>query len=177
MAEKGYHSVSVKEIAKKAGVSEMTVFRHFETKLSILHQLIQEYSYIPYFELFFKEQLSGELSHDLTKIANIYLSFMNKNKNIFLIAVRERGNLPELMEIISEENTKQLQMLLAQYLNQQMNAGHIRAIQCEEKAIGFLTGLFGFFVSTSLWGSHFLHDQEERFIQNAVDTFVNGVRN
>ncbi|MNI05138.1 hypothetical protein D3C73_580830 [compost metagenome] len=93
---------------------------------------------------FFKEQLSGELARDLIKIANVYLSFMNKNKTVFLIAIRERGNLPELMEIISEENTEQLQILLAQYLEQQVKTGHIRAIQCEEKAIGFLTSLFGY---------------------------------
>lgn len=34
--ERGYHNVTVEEIARAAGVSHMTFFRHFPTKVSVL---------------------------------------------------------------------------------------------------------------------------------------------
>ncbi|MEG0472368.1 MAG: helix-turn-helix domain-containing protein, partial [Solibacillus sp.] len=54
MEARGYNQVPVKEIAELAGVSEMTIFRHFETKIGILEALIQHQSYVPYYEQFFK---------------------------------------------------------------------------------------------------------------------------
>lgn len=176
MAERGFSHVSVKEIALCAGVSEMTVFRHFETKMGILQALIQTYSYVSYFEHFFSTELTGILEKDLKHIANTYLTFMEKNKPIFLIAVQERGTLPQLMEVISDQNTKQLQQLLANYFEQLINKGEMKAIDTKGQAIGFLTNLFGFFVSVTIWDNHFLQNQQESFINNSIESFVNGVR-
>ncbi|WP_199925440.1 TetR/AcrR family transcriptional regulator [Paenibacillus bouchesdurhonensis] len=175
MAERGYQNVTVKEIADRAGCSEMTVFRQFKTKLGILQELVTAYSYIPFFDNMFKNELTGDIEKDLEKIARVYLSYMHKNKPIFLIAVQERGNLPELLDSISKQNTQQLQGLLAQYFEQLMIAGKLRSVNAQEKAIDFLTTLFGFFASITLWENHFLHDREEAFIESVIDTFLNGI--
>lgn len=174
MAERGYSHISVKEIAAYAGVSEMTVFRHFETKMGILQALLHDYSYVPYFEHFFSHQLTGHVSDDLVHIANAYLTFMEKNKSIFLIAIQERGKLPELMESISNENTKQLQKLLANYFEGLIAEGKMKPLDAKVQAIGFLTSLFGFFVSITIGGDHFSHSQQEQFVQNMVEVFLHG---
>ncbi|KPN89647.1 TetR/AcrR family transcriptional regulator [Lysinibacillus sp. ZYM-1] len=175
MTEKGYSNVSVKDIANTAGVSEMTVFRHFETKMGILHAVLQAHSYIPYFERFFAQELSGNLTHDLQQIAHTYLAYMEKNKPIFLIATQDRNRLPELMEAISNTQTQQLQKLLATYLQSQINQGTLKDMDTYGQAIVFLTSLFGFFVTNALWDNHFLKDQKEPFIHQLVATFVSGV--
>lgn len=41
-AEKGYASVSTKEIAQKSGITEMTLFRKFHTKRELLVRIISE---------------------------------------------------------------------------------------------------------------------------------------
>jgi len=175
MTEKGYSNVSVKDIANTAGVSEMTVFRHFETKMGILHAVLQAHSYIPYFERFFAQELSGNLTHDLQQIAHTYLAYMEKNKPIFLIATQDRNRLPELMEAISNTQTQQLQKLLATYFQSQINQGTLKGMDTYGQAIVFLTSLFGFFVTNALWDNHFLKDQKEPFIHQLVATFVSGV--
>ncbi len=177
MTERGYNNVSVKEIALTAGVSEMTVFRHFDTKMGILHSLIQTYSYIPYFENFFSHELTGHLKNDLQQIAHSYLTFMEKNKPIFLIAIQDRSILPELIDIISDNNTRQLQNLLASYFQKSIELGHMKKeVDTKGQAIVFLTGLFGFFVSNAIWENHFLKDQQENFVQNTVEVFMKGVQ-
>lgn len=175
MTERGYSNVSVKDIAATAGVSEMTVFRHFETKLGILHAVLQSHSYIPYFEHLFAQDLSGNLENDLKQIANTYLAFMEKNKPIFLITTQDRSMLPGLMDTISDNQTKQLLSLLAVYFQSQIEQGKMKEIDTNGQAIVFLTSLFGFFVSNALWDQHFLKDQQEIFIQHLVATFVSGV--
>ncbi|WP_155591401.1 TetR/AcrR family transcriptional regulator [Lysinibacillus cavernae] len=175
MTERGYSNVSVKDIAIVAGVSEMTVFRHFETKMGILHAVLHKHSYIPYFEQFFSQNLSGDVANDLKQIANTYLAFMEKNKPIFLITTQDRSMLPELMNTISNNQTQQLQQLVAAYFQYQIEQGKIREIDTKAQAIVFLTSLFGFFVSNALWEHHFLKDQKDSFVQHLVATFVSGI--
>lgn len=177
MSAKGYQNITVKEIADKAGCSEMTVFRKFNTKFEILQEIVKEYSYVPYFENFFTSELMGDTEEDLKKISEVYLHFMNKNKPLFLIAVQERGTLPQLMDEISKQNTQKLQNLLANYFENQINIGKLRPFDTQQQAITFLTSLFGFFVSIALWDDHFLQNQEAIYIKNVVDTFLNGVQN
>lgn len=175
MTERGYSNVSVKDIASTAGVSEMTVFRHFETKLGILQAVLDHHSYIPYFEHLFAQELSGDLANDLQQIANTYLAFMEKNKPIFLITTQDRSMLPGLMDTISDNQTKQLLQLLAAYFQSQIEQGKMKEIDTKGQAIVFLTSLFGFFVSNALWDHHFLKDQRDTFVRNLVTNFVSGV--
>ncbi|MEK4425417.1 TetR/AcrR family transcriptional regulator [Solibacillus sp. FSL K6-1523] len=175
MEARGYNQVPVKEIAELAGVSEMTIFRHFETKIGILEALIQQQSYIPYFEQFFKSSITFDVKKDLIEIAHQYLLYMNKNKVIFLISIQERGNLPELSGLITEANTNQLQSLLAAYFDQLIEKGLLKPFQSESQAIIFLTTMFGYFATTVISTNHFLKNQQTMFINNYVETFLYGV--
>ena len=172
MSERGYEHVTVKEIAQVAGVSEMTVFRKFDTKIGILKALIAEYSYMPYFEHFFDTQLSGDLAQDLTDIAENYLYFMTKNQAIFLISIQERGHLPELQDEVSQQHTQKLVRLLTNYFAKQQAQGNIRLQAADVLAHQFLTTLFGFFVSTTLWDTR----PTSSFVASYIDTFVQGIR-
>lgn len=156
MTERGYSNVSVKDIALTAGVSEMTVFRHFETKMGILQAVLDRHSYIPYFEQLFARDLSGNLVNDLQQIANAYLAFMEKNKAIFLITIQDRSILPGVMELISDSQTKQLLKLLEGYFQVQIQQRKMKDIDTNGQATVFLTSLFGFFVSNAFWDDHFL---------------------
>lgn len=175
MTERGYSNVSVKDIALTAGVSEMTVFRHFETKMGILQAVLDRHSYIPYFEQLFARDLSGNLVNDLQQIANAYLAFMEKNKAIFLITIQDRSILPGVMELISDSQTKQLLKLLEGYFQVQIEQGKMKDIDTNGQATVFLTSLFGFFVSNAFWDDHFLKKQKESFVHHLVATFVGGV--
>lgn len=170
MQVKGYQSVSIKEIAGHAKVSEMTVFRHFKTKMGVLKSAVERYSYIPCFEKIFEEKIVWDLEKDLKLIAESYLDLMHKNKSIFLIAIQERITLPELNQIITQ-NTKHLKGLLTSYFTTMQEKNKIKDLNTEEQAIIFLTTLYGYFSSTSLWEDHFLHEWKESFLVNTVNLF------
>ena len=48
-AEKGFTGATTKEISAKAGVNEVTLFRHFGSKKALFASVIQERSHLPVF--------------------------------------------------------------------------------------------------------------------------------
>lgn len=173
MQEKGFKSVSIKEIAQACQISEMTVFRHFETKKKILEEAVKRYSYIPSFKNLFDEEIVWELTIDLENIAHGYLDSMYRNKAVFLIAVQERTTMPELAELISY-NTKELKTYIAQYFVNMQEQKKMVPSDSHLQAMIFLTMLYGYFSSTSLWGTQFIDEDRERFIRETISAFCKG---
>ncbi|MEK3886463.1 TetR/AcrR family transcriptional regulator [Bacillus sp. FSL K6-3431] len=170
MQDRGYQTVSIKEIAQYAEVSEMTVFRHFKTKMGVFESAVEKFSYIPRFEEIFTNHIVWDLETDLTLIAKSYLESMNRNKSIFLIAIQERSDFPELNQAIAK-NTMKLKSLIISYFTSMQERSQMKEVNVEAQAIIFLTTLYGYFSSTSLWKDHFLHDWEESFLLNTIDLF------
>jgi len=52
--EKGYKGATTKEIAKRAGVNEVTIFRHFGNKKGIVEAAVEKYTFAgPLFDYFY----------------------------------------------------------------------------------------------------------------------------
>ncbi len=175
MEDHGYQSVSIKEIARQAEVSEMTVFRHFKNKMGVFESAVEKHSYIPCFEEIFMENIVWDLETDLTLIANSYFELMNQNKSIFLIAIQERNHFPELNQVITKHTTK-LKELIVAYFTSMQERNLMKETNVEAQAIIFLTTLFGYFSSTSLWNDHFLHEWKEPFLMNTIYLFCKGLK-
>lgn len=89
-SEKGYAAVTTKEIAAKAQVSEVTLFRYFETKKALYQKVFEKYVFNPGMDDAFNREPIGDLKTDLTNIA---LSFQNMIKRNFrLIQINMKDN-------------------------------------------------------------------------------------
>ncbi|MFK7693925.1 TetR/AcrR family transcriptional regulator [Paenibacillus sp. HJGM_3] len=94
-AEKGYANTSTSEIAKKSGVAEATIFRHYGTKENLLLSVILPFlkNSLPMVAHEFVEQLapSGfERFEDLLRaLIRNRLEFLKANKDLFQIFVKE----------------------------------------------------------------------------------------
>jgi len=175
MQDKGFQAVSVKEIAQYAEVSEMTVFRHFKTKMGVFESAVEKFSYLPSFEEIFAKRIVWDLEADLTLIAKSYLDSMNRNKAIFLIAIQERSDFPELHQVIAK-NTVKLKELIIAYFTSMQERNQMKETNVEIQAMIFLTTLYGYFSSTSLWKDHFLHEWEEPFFTHTIQLFCEALK-
>lgn len=175
MENKGFNSVTIKEIAEASNVSEMTVFRHFETKKGVLEAAIKKNTVIPSFEKTFEGSIVWDLDQDLLLIATLYLDLMESNKSICLIAVQERFTMPELVRLISH-NTEHLKNLITEYFNEMQDKRKIIKLDSYIQASTFLAMLFSFFISTALWGAKFINISRDDFITNSVYSFCNGIK-
>lgn len=175
MRDKGFHMVSIKEIADLANVSEMTVFRHFETKKGVLEAAIKNNTVMPHFKHSLDQTIVNNLEEDLLNIAHLYLDLLEQNESICLIAVQERSSMPELADLISE-NTEQLKNYITSYFNVMQEEGKMSSVHSYTQASTFLATMFSYFISNALWGNQFINIEKEVFIKTSVQTFCQGVQ-
>jgi AcrR family transcriptional regulator len=104
-SEKGYAGSSTSEIAKKAGVAEGTIFRHYKTKkdllLSIVTPTIARFAAPFFIKTFTKEVFENEYEHYedfLRVIAKNRLEFVQKHYPILKIFIQEIAFHDELRE-------------------------------------------------------------------------------
>lgn len=104
-SEKGFAATSTSEIAKRAGVAEGTIFRHYKTKKDLLFSIVSPFIsklIVPYFAKdFVKSVLDQKYDsyEDLlrTIAKNRYL-FVNKNFPLLKIFIQEIAFHKELSE-------------------------------------------------------------------------------
>ncbi|MEI3614969.1 TetR/AcrR family transcriptional regulator [Pseudogracilibacillus sp. SO30301A] len=176
MKNKGFNLVTIKEIADAANVSEMTVFRHFETKKGVLEAAIERNTVVPSFKQTLDKIIVWDLEKDLLQIAYLYLDLMERNESICLVAVQERASMPELADLVSE-NTEQLKGYITTYFNAMQEEGKMVPSNSYTQASTFLATLFSYFISTALWGEKFVNVPKEEFIKSSVKIFCYGLHN
>ncbi|MFE1245006.1 TetR/AcrR family transcriptional regulator [Fictibacillus sp. NPDC058756] len=104
-SEKGFAASSTSEIAKKAGVAEGTIFRHYKTKkellLAIVTPTMAKFAAPFFIKTFAKEVFEKEYEHYedfLRMIAKNRLEFVKKHFSVLKIFIQEIAFHNELRE-------------------------------------------------------------------------------
>lgn len=174
MEKRSFHSVTMKEIAAVAKVSEMTVFRHFASKKNLLAVAVKEYSYILPMQEIFDNGITWKLEKDLLLISKIYQQSMKKNKSVFFIGIQERHTMPEIKKL-ALENPRQLKKFLINYFKIMQEKNMMVKSDAETQAIAFMFMNFGYFFATVV-GEDITTIPSEIFIKESVHIFVRGMQ-
>ncbi|QYR21313.1 TetR/AcrR family transcriptional regulator [Paenibacillus sp. sptzw28] len=172
MAEKGYDGTTTKEIALAAGVNEVTLFRHFGTKVKLLEAAFSRYHYGEEMTKLFNESLKGDLYSDLLTLSRTYHKIMNRNRKLISIAQKGSSNLPE--EVLQEagRHPKHLKNLLTEYLTAMSEQGKVATPKPEMTALSFMWMNNGAFMS-SLNAKEFISEGSlDEFIEESVRLFA-----
>lgn len=177
IAEKGYHAVTTKEIAKEASVSEMTLFRHFGTKKGILEAAIDEFYYTTSMKEIFQKKIVWDLEKDLLMISKSYHRIMRKNKKVIRIGIKEGSTVDGLLEQINK-HPRQLKELLIDYFTEMQKQGKINFFgSYESLAMTYLYMLYGEFISRNFVEGHQITTiHEDDVIETTVNIFVNALK-
>lgn len=175
MAEKGYKSVTIKEIAAASSVSEMTVFRIFGTKKAILDAIIDNYLYTMPLEQTIKEKITYDLESDLLMISRLYHEALKKNKQVYLISIMERNTMPEIHLSVHKNAAKFLNVVI-DYLKAMQQKGEVAIGDPETQALTIMQFNYGKFVANAL-----LEDSESMlprhdYLEDAVKIMAKGLR-
>jgi len=143
-SNEGYDAVTTKKIAELAGVSEMTLFRHFGTKSNLFQEAYDAYLYQPNFESLFENGLKGNLEKDLLRIGHVYLDVFNMNKSLILMEIKskslENGERPPLTK-----GPRIFKDHMIEYFDQLKIDGLIEADDSELLAVSFISNIMGHF--------------------------------
>lgn len=173
MNTKGYNPVSVREIAKAVGLSEMTVFRHFPSKYAMLMAAMRRASYAEMIEDVFTTHVRWELEHDLRHFMRRYMDIAEQRIGIWRIYFSAIGQIDEHSTELVSDVTSFRERLRA-YFEEMIRRGHIRQLDSLYVSSLFWNLIFGF-VMTLVIGRKRPGLVRDEYIENAVSVFIGGV--
>ncbi len=171
-SQKGYSAVTTKEIAKKAGLSEMTLFRHFESKQNLFEKAFDKFVISPKLIGLF-EGLEGDLERDLIKICTSYQETLLQNKKIILMHFKNEELNPEFDALLFKI-PNELKRLLSHYFETMRERGVIKE-NPEELATSVLATNFGLFITFLVMNKLTFETDIQACISSYVKIFARGV--
>lgn len=174
MAEKGYKGVSTKEIAAAAGVTEMTLFRNFGSKMNLLEQAVEHYHYSVEMTGIFQEKIIWDLRQDLLLISRLYQEIMERNRKLFLIVLGD-NELAAVREK-AQKHPQTLLKLLTNYFEEMQRQNKLISTDAEAQAATFMWMNYGAFISQLYVGSSLTEISMDKFIVSSVELFVRALR-
>lgn len=85
----GYAAVTTKEIAKSSGVSEVTLYRYFESKRSLFNAIVKEKMHNFGIEAYIENEATYDVRKDLTEIINRMVSTYSQNRALHRMVIKD----------------------------------------------------------------------------------------
>ena len=171
-SQKGFTAVTTKEIAKEAGVSEMTLFRHFENKHNLFERAFDKFIFSPKIIALF-ENLEWDLESDLNKICSSYQEILSKNQKIILMHFKNEALNPDFDATLFKF-PNEFKKLLGNYFEEMRNRGAVRE-NPETLAMSFLTTNFGLFITSLVINKLTFDTDIQVCIATCVKIFARGI--
>lgn len=170
----GYKGTTTRAIAERAGVNEVTIFRHFGNKKGIMKAAVQSLSYHPKLAKVINEQVSWELEHDLSLIADTYQTYIDQIKDLVLISLKEAEMFPELNDIIMSIPI-QIKESMVSYFTEMKRLGKLIDTDIELQAMNFIWLNFGYFLSNARFNNQIISRSRQEFLKYSVFLFARGL--
>jgi AcrR family transcriptional regulator len=154
-SHRGFMGATTREIARQAGVSEVTLFRHFKSKRELFEEVLNRFSVLPDIEKIAPERGSAR------EVALEILKSLKEKRCFIKILLSEVSLYPKEVRKIYERFLERLDFLIA------------RILGCErEVARAFHSALFGYFLSEEIFmGRELSLEEVERFVDRLVKLF------
>ena len=178
-ASHGYQGSTTRMIAEHAGVSEVTLFRHFPGKLELFKAVLQEYSTLRLFTPEFANELTWDLRTDLQTIAGRFCAMLERSTEAMVVSIGEAMRLPELRALVADPPRRQ-RLFLTEYLAEQVRRGNCRDLADPGTvAQAFLAVFFELAISRKIYprteAADASSDAASMPVAEVVDLFLRGI--
>ena len=126
----------------KAGVAEVTLFRHFGDKQKLFYTVAQQIGGGPSLDKL-EEQLTYEIEVDLRLICEHVLDFFLAQQNAIRMLLFESIHFPEMKDALAQ-NPHRMIKLLDRYFKKQIEHGVVQNIKPLATAQTFMSMIFGY---------------------------------
>ncbi len=175
ISEKGYLGSTTREIAQEAGVTELTLFRHFGTKEKLFEALLRNHTFLPRLKELLPELDGLSYGDSLRLIATRFLLSLKERKSLVKIMYSEVTTYPEKIKKLYNKFADDLRLTLASYFRGLQKKGLLRTVSPEMAAQLFLGMLFSYFRSEEIMREGGMKKQTmEKNIKEFVDIFMFG---
>lgn len=174
-SKKGFLGATTKEIAKDAGIAEVTLFRHFPSKEKLFEDMINTYSFLPILKGLIPEISKMPYEKALVVIAKRFLDTLDTRKEMIQIMHSEVRRYPEKIHKIYHGFIDETIRTLASYFNEMYQKGILREFDIESGARAFLGMFFSYFNAKEFhMFKKYRNSENDKIIKEFVDIFLRG---
>lgn len=179
-SEKGFAATSTSEIAKKAGVAEGTIFRHYKTKKDLLLKLLSPMLsklIAPVVLKDFNKVLDAEhhsFEDFLRAVVKNRMEFLQKNEALFKILIQEIPFHQDLREIFIEQIASKVFKRLQEIMDFYQKKGEVKEMPSLSAVRLTVTSIIGYFLARHLIIPDFNWDDEAE-IERTLEFILAGL--
>ncbi len=176
ISDKGYLGATTREIAKEAGVTEITLFRHFGSKERLFEEVLQRFTFLPLLKEIIPKVMDNSPEDALSEIALKFIETLKERKGMVKIMLSEMNIYPDKIRKVYEKFIEELVRTLSGYFDGLINKGLIRKIDTYLASRAFLGMIFCYFQAEEVTKSRKITKGEsQRVVREFVDIFLNGI--
>jgi len=176
ISTRGYQGATTREIAKRAGVSELTLFRKFGNKENLFEEMIKRYTFLPRLKDMVQtiEDLNPEEA--LCAIGIRFIETLKERKDFVRVVMSEINTFPEHAREAYGKVIQEMGKTLEGYLKNLDKRGLLRTVPLDTAAVSFLRILFTTFLNEEiLWGREMSEKNVGKTVRQIVDILLNGI--
>ncbi|MBI5100313.1 MAG: TetR/AcrR family transcriptional regulator [Nitrospirae bacterium] len=172
---RGYLGATTKEIAKAAGVAELTLFRHFSSKELLFEEVLVRDSFLAVLKELMPGITGMPYEKAMVEIARKLLSTLAARRDMIRIMHAEIGRYPDKVQKVYHGFIDQMTGMLASYFDSLIKSGTLRQFDVEFGARAFFGMFFSYFNAQEfLMRNKYRATDPEQAICEFVKIFVHG---
>ena len=176
VSKKGYLGATTREIALEAGVSEITLFRHFGSKEKLFVGMLGQYTFLPHLKELRPRLDELPYEEALYIVATRFLLMLKERKSFIKIMFSEVNHYPGKIRKVYNNTIDETRATLADYFMSLQKKRMLRNVSPEASARTFLSMLVAYFRSEEIMRGLDItkKGKMDREVREIVDIFVHG---
>jgi AcrR family transcriptional regulator len=176
-AESGFKGATTKEIARRAKVNEVTVFRQFGSKKTLFTTVMTERSPLNQAQKAVSFNVKTPIEELMFRNIKTVLGILRESKHLYMVILGDVWRLPKLKGFTPFLPIAKGLDFLSAFFQMLMDAGKIRKMDAKILARAWMgTVQFHFLTGDMLGIERLTQAEEDRTIRGFVDVFLNGMR-
>lgn len=175
-SSQGYAGATTRGIAISAGVTEVTLFRHFPTKEKLFEDVVCSFLPNPDFARIVTRARELEYQDALHLIALGFINGLKQHENLIRVVYMECQRHNDLLEQVYTELVSNITLLISDYLKELQAKNVVKEFNTEISSRMFLGTFFGFFEDEFLLKMGNSGANFEEIISTCVEIFARGTR-
>jgi AcrR family transcriptional regulator len=174
-ALKGTRGTTTREVADRAGVNEATLFRHFGTKHTLLHEMLEQCCGSRDLRGVL-QGLEGTLEQQLRALGHAGIEGIKSKEDLIRVGLAEHLTDPDASTMTWRGPNEAL-VLLSDFMRKRIEGGELRG-DPEMLARIFMSLWFAYVLGRKLWddGTGDNPAVRDRVVKRCVELFLNGAR-